>query len=326
MSKLTDKLVTPGKKPQLSPNPDGSGYVAQYEVDSLPLSDIKVNALYILKDGRKFKYDPAHDTWLRVENGPDQVNVDGGRGTPVHENQAPKVRPQVFNNPVAFNGEIFVKGKKLQDYIDSQGGVTEEELQTALQAYLKKTEGAKVWYIPDFPDDITNVSNDMKVGDIIVDVANEIVLTIIQNDQNWFMALGLYATTPSEFVLEKGVDEEFRMDELKAGTKLYTHELVFDNGDSIMRFISFSETPLNAENTWHDVYNLLRLSPKFMYMYDDNGAGTELQNCFATTDGSIMYIYGYEYTGTMFGGSDDSQIYSFDRNIRNFDEDLVEPI
>ena len=140
MSKLDDKLVGPNVKPELSPNPDGSGYVQQLEVDSL--SDVvspKENVLYIVGD-RKYKYlskaviHPGTNEvivpagWVRVENGPQSHKVNRGQETPHNEVTTPKERPQVFNIPVSFLKDIFVKGKKLEDYIDSEGGVTEDEM------------------------------------------------------------------------------------------------------------------------------------------------------------------------------------------------------
>ena len=133
MSKLTDKLVGVGVKPDLSPNPEGSGYIKQVNVNGYSTSDIvgpQPNVLYILLDGRQLKYvlEPTPH-YVRVENGPDYQKVEGERGTPVHENVPPQERPQVFSGPVAFQEEPTIKGKKLGDYIDSQGGVTEQEME-----------------------------------------------------------------------------------------------------------------------------------------------------------------------------------------------------
>ena len=49
-----------------------------------------------------------------------------------------EVKPEP--NLVNFLKGILIKGKKLEDYIDSEGGVTEEELQAALADYAKKSE------------------------------------------------------------------------------------------------------------------------------------------------------------------------------------------
>ena len=136
MSELSDKLVGSGVNPELSPNPNGSGYVGQVEVDSLPESGIKVNVLYILKDGRQFKYDPANKSWVRVENGPDALKEKGEFGTPVKENQTPKARPHVFNEPVAFNGGVTIKGKSIEDYVDTHGGVTQAEMNAAIETAI----------------------------------------------------------------------------------------------------------------------------------------------------------------------------------------------
>ncbi len=142
--KLTDKLVGDGVKPELSPNPNGSGYTKQVEVDALSsVVNPEGNVLYICQ-GRKYKYleqaiiDPAANKvlvpsgFVRVDNGPLIHLVKGERGTPVHENVAPQVQPRVFNEPVALNGGVTIKGKQIEDYIDSQGGVTQSELDAAV--------------------------------------------------------------------------------------------------------------------------------------------------------------------------------------------------
>ena len=178
MSKLTDKLVGSGVKPELSPNPAFSGFTKQivYEVGSLPKTLTEL-ATYI--DGVDTTYyDLRIENWLHIEphmlfvfvapNGeevywtvndprPDgyatpaenicrvypNLTAQGGvlekgeHGTPVKEVTAPKVRPHVFNEPVAFNEGVFVKGKKLEDYIDSEGGVTEEEMENFVENVLE---------------------------------------------------------------------------------------------------------------------------------------------------------------------------------------------
>lgn len=138
MAKLTDKLVGVGVKPELSPNPDGSGYVKQVEIVSHEGSTIyfldgdgvtqsataEENVLYIQLDGRQYKYN--HGQWLRVESGPNTQLKEGGRGTPVHENTKPKVRPRVFSEPVALQEDTYYKGKLLEDLIGSGSGGGED--------------------------------------------------------------------------------------------------------------------------------------------------------------------------------------------------------
>lgn len=57
---------------------------------------------------------------------------DLGRGTPVQTVVAPKFGDKVEQAVVNFLNGIKIKGKNLEDYIDSEGGVTEAELQAAL--------------------------------------------------------------------------------------------------------------------------------------------------------------------------------------------------
>ena len=134
MAKLTDQLVGKGEKPKLSPNPDGSGYIRQVNAEAI--SDIAApeeNVLYVVA-GLKYKYLKAPI----VEPGTDKVIVPAGfhrvgeasavalkkgeHGTPVKENQAPKKRPQVFAGPVAFQDDVFYKGKLLENQGGGGGG------------------------------------------------------------------------------------------------------------------------------------------------------------------------------------------------------------
>lgn len=57
---------------------------------------------------------------------------DLGRGTPVQTVVAPKFGDKVEQAVVNFLNGIKIKGKNLEDYIDSEGGVTEAELQAAI--------------------------------------------------------------------------------------------------------------------------------------------------------------------------------------------------
>ena len=127
MPKLSDKIVGKGQKPELSPNPDGSGYIRQVKINAL--SDIAApeeNVLYVTRD-QKYRYlkaaivEPGTNRilvpagFVLVENAPDLVLQKGEHGTPVKENQAPKQRPQVFAGPVAFQDDVYYKGKLLEN-------------------------------------------------------------------------------------------------------------------------------------------------------------------------------------------------------------------
>lgn len=57
---------------------------------------------------------------------------DVGRGTPIDILTPDQEGIKVERNPVNFVGGIKIKGKEVEDYFDSHGGVTEEELQEAL--------------------------------------------------------------------------------------------------------------------------------------------------------------------------------------------------
>ncbi len=96
--------IPQGVKPQLNPNP---GYS---------------------EDGKTV---PAIKTDL----------VEGERGTPVDVVTEPRPAFKSVQEIYNFLNGIKIKGKNLEDYIDSQGGVTEEELQAAV-ADLEEQIGA----------------------------------------------------------------------------------------------------------------------------------------------------------------------------------------
>lgn len=119
---------------KLSPNPDGSGYVRQVIVpEGETIDEPEENVLYIYRN-QKFKYlyapitEPGTNNviipagWVRVDNLPNLHLKDGGRETPIKENQKPRVRPQVFSNPVAFNEIVQTKGFN-QAVIDADTGL-----------------------------------------------------------------------------------------------------------------------------------------------------------------------------------------------------------
>ena len=155
MPNLTDKLVGAGVKPELSPNPARSGYTKQFIVDGNEqrlgdISPAEVNTLYICQNGHKYVYlgdniayqpDTAYG-FKRVFDDPALDYENKGQETPRKEVTAPQKRPQTFPDPVAFQDEVYIRGKKLEDYIDSQGGVTEAELQAALQTKQDKLVGS----------------------------------------------------------------------------------------------------------------------------------------------------------------------------------------
>jgi hypothetical protein len=67
--------------------------------------------------------------------------VEGERGTPVDVVTEPRPAFKTVQEVYNFLNGIKIKGKSLEDYIDSQGGVTEEELQDAV-ADLEEQIGA----------------------------------------------------------------------------------------------------------------------------------------------------------------------------------------
>ena len=131
MPKLTDKLVGAGVKPELSPNPARSGYTKQFLVDGNEqrlgdIDPVEVNTLYICQNGHKYVYlgdniayqpDTAYG-FKRVFDDPALDYENKGQATPRKVVTAPQERPRVINESVALNGQVYVKGKTLETYIE----------------------------------------------------------------------------------------------------------------------------------------------------------------------------------------------------------------
>ena len=126
---------------ELSPNPAHSGFTSQRIVDSLPASG-ELNVLYIVpikNNGnivgyKKWTWDLEKREWRRVYGSIANLKLENGRReTPTIVSNAPKEATKVINETVIFNNDVFIKGKTLEDYIDSEGGVTEQELEAALE-------------------------------------------------------------------------------------------------------------------------------------------------------------------------------------------------
>ena len=143
-------LVAPAEKPdQLSPNPANSGFTKQLFVDSLPETG-EPNVIYVTPKQaaggvvgyKNYKWDITSKKWERVLGSDPALKVlNGGQGVVDNEVNPPKKAPEkVFTGEVVFNQEPTIEGKKLHDWVDSEGGVTQEELNTALGNYYKKTE------------------------------------------------------------------------------------------------------------------------------------------------------------------------------------------
>lgn len=135
---------------ELSPNPAGFGFTKQVKVDSL-VSPGSPDTLYLLAqydgEGRvkeyfKYRWDVAAFAFKRIFEPVNNVAYkDGEHATPVVENNTPRPAPEkVFTGEVVFNEEPTVEGKKLHEWIDTEGGVTQEELDAALGNYYKKSE------------------------------------------------------------------------------------------------------------------------------------------------------------------------------------------
>lgn len=242
---LSDHLVGEGEKPELSPNPALSGYVKQENVSSLPVSP-KADVLYIL-NGVPYRWlkaaivEPGSDKviipagWVRIGPAPNLKLNKGLHATPVEENQAPKVQPKVFTEPVHFLAGIKIKGKNLEDYIDSEGGVTEAELQAALASYLLKSEGAKVWIMDGFVDgDVSEFDvTGMKIGDIICQGSYVYIVSGITFQQNALSSLRLNGLESQYPVLKRWSDGEWLTKYINEGTQLYKHFIHLTNDDDI---------------------------------------------------------------------------------------------
>ena len=131
------------KADQLSPNPAHSGFTKQLFVDSLPGTG-EPNVIYIVaqKTGpeqaivgyKNYKWDLEQKKYVRVfDNDPALKILQGPQGVEVNEVNAPKKAPEkVYEGEVIFKEEPIIKGKKLSKFVDVNGGVSEEELETAI--------------------------------------------------------------------------------------------------------------------------------------------------------------------------------------------------
>ena len=103
-----------------------------------------MDVLYLVKvynDGILIGYRPYRWTptegYVRVfnTNTPNLKAEDGGRETPVKVVNPPRPAfEKVFNGHVGFNKEPYIQGKPLHQWIDQEGGVTQEELEAALDS------------------------------------------------------------------------------------------------------------------------------------------------------------------------------------------------
>lgn len=307
---LSDKVVSKGEKPKLSPNPDGSGYVKQVLVSSDSTSGIidpEENVLYILSDGRQFKYLIDHDPhFVRVENGPNYQTKDGGRETPHRVVTSPKEAfEKIFNGNVGFNGGVFVKGKKLEDYIDSQGGVTQQELEEAVSDL--KSETATIWELTGFFDeDISDFDiAGMKVGDIIVDsdyLMAAIVTTISEDSDGHLTFLsgtGINEEGLSRYFIYQNNGWDIYVPE--PGTVLYQHEVTISGLDDESNPNTFSYKAVSRDGaSWAgtftddgfisniDLTNCISATTEFP---ESGNIETSRVVCVENSGGAELYIY-----------------------------------
>ena len=141
-SETPSNLVADDEAGKLSPNPAGFGFTKQVTVSSLS-SPGSPDTLYLVpqydgeghvKECYKYKWNAGAYAFERVFEPVNNVAYkDGEHATPVVENNPPKEAPEkVFTGEVVFNQEPTIEGKKLHDWVDSEGGVTQEELDAAL--------------------------------------------------------------------------------------------------------------------------------------------------------------------------------------------------
>lgn len=113
------------KENELSPNPAGFGFTKQVTVNSLS-SPGAPNVLYLVpqydgegrvKEYYRYKWNVYKSAFERIFEPVNNVSYEKGEhATPVVENTAPSKAPEkIYNGPVAFNDDIFYKGKKLPE-------------------------------------------------------------------------------------------------------------------------------------------------------------------------------------------------------------------
>ena len=261
---LSDRLVSEGKKPELSPNTDGSGYIKQINVDSRSsVVSPEENVLYLVR-GVKWKW-TAEEGWIRVGYEPQSRMQDGGRSTPVHVNTAPKVAPEkIFNGDVVFNGKVFLKGQELEP--GSGGGSSEND--------------ARVW-VGDYIGDETKFTSEMKVGDIIVNDSGFVGIIRHLNVGTEITVVGLEGNgTPTIYYFSDG---DWSHEEVNTGTKLYRHfKHIVDSGTPSEIYIEYIST--NASIEGYD-----EMSPLGAILFRKNYSDTKIVGYYNIQQNPLTY-------------------------------------
>ena len=158
---------------------------------------------------------------------------EGERGTPVEVVTPAEEGFKCVRDIYNFLNGIRIKGKTIEEYVDYEGGVTQQELVAALVPYAKKTDlngKANVWR-NDYIGNENIWTNEIKVGDIIVDssgpfvgIVTEIEFEVETQALYSVIITGLEgAANPTRYFFESGA---WSSQDYDGGIKLYVHEII----------------------------------------------------------------------------------------------------
>ena len=123
---------------------------------------------------------------------------------------------------------------------------------------LDTSDKANIWITENGLEDESFYTNQMKIGDILVDIANDriAILRTIQFEEGELHDINAYGISyaiPFEMYFDS--EEGIIFDRAQFGTKLYEHLL--DDETYKIKFISPRATPLEIPNNQEDLYDLI---------------------------------------------------------------------
>ncbi len=185
--------------------------------------------------------------------------VEGARGTPEIVGTPKTEGIKVERNLVNFIKGLLVKGKKLEDYIDSQGGVTQEELEAILNGKLGNIDVDSLPIIE--IDDTYNAVNGMEYPEEINGVIGKCFYLRTQNATILYYPSYTNGLDEEWFAIEDGWLYELRLDgdvfatneyDLsqigQGGVKLYKHSILSSMYGTKLEFYNNKATAYSIDN------------------------------------------------------------------------------
>lgn len=173
-------------------------------------------------------------------------------------------------------------------------------------------------------DLITEVLDDVKVGDIVV-VGNLVYIidyvdksgyphslsAILIDGENDSLNYMSYSKDSGEDWVEDSNSRIYPPD--IQTTKLYKHSVSWQNDEIELEFISNNSIPLSTGIKYSQLFSLLYGSVRIISWYNANGAGTKLYDCSVVevnrNGENFMEVYGLSENG-LSGGSEDAESFN----------------